>query len=888
MPLPTLQIFRRLKCSQCTKTCRSQSALTKHVWAAHSTSNHVSNPRQALTNPPPSPSASHDSLDSPIPDYDNDINPPVIERNSNDGGRFKRTEHPYLTGLPCDPNGQFLEPDTPPPPREEPANNDWTPFNGPAEFMMADLLYRKVEMSATNQNSLYEILGMMMEKHGESPPFANAKEMHSYIDAANIGGVPWQCLSATIPGDHGPETPIWKRKSYDIWYRDPNVILTNLLSNPDFDGEFTYRPYVELEQTVDGEEERHWSQFMSANFAWRQSATDRRYDNDAEFRKFKRQLYHASLSAVFESTKPAMSSPVVRLCPDGHYRRVIFDFGPVIADYPEQVMLAGIVQGWCTSFPESLDDCEHALPRSQDYNETLVSLFAAGELWDEYGIDDDIIPFTNDFPRADIHQLLAPDLLHQVIKGTFKDHLVEWVGRYLVLIHGKADAAKIMDEIDHRIAAVPPYPGLRHFPDGRRFKQWTGDDSKGLMKIYLPALVDLVPTDILRTFSAFLDFCYLARRTYFTNTTLDQLDEKLQAFHTHREVFRTSGTRPTGFSMPRQHALSHYRSLIEEFGAPYGLCSSITESRHITAVKKPWRRSNRYNALGQMLVTNQRLDKLAALETDYVARKMLPPPPNTSLKKSVNDDDDNDDIEVWAVDNVDIVAGCVELARRPASGYPSDLNVLEDHISIPGFALLVQRFLYDQLHPNSFLPSEDIHISALPSPRGHVKVFHSAIATFYAPSDLSGRYGMYRERIRCNPNWHNTGPRRDCAFVVEDDTKPGLFGMSVVRLHLLFSFKHNGNTYPCALVAWYDRYGEQPDPDTGLWVVKPDLRGVRHPQPFYTVIHIESLLRGAHLIPVYGPEPLPTTFKYQHSLNAFAAFFVNKFIDYHAHELLSS
>lgn len=51
------------------------------------------------------------------------------------------------TGLPCDPNGQFLEPDTPPPPREEPANNDWTPFNGPAEFMMADLLYRKVSDS---------------------------------------------------------------------------------------------------------------------------------------------------------------------------------------------------------------------------------------------------------------------------------------------------------------------------------------------------------------------------------------------------------------------------------------------------------------------------------------------------------------------------------------------------------------------------------------------------------------------------------------------------------------------------------------------------------------------------------------------------------------------
>ena len=59
-------------------------------------------------------------------------------------------------------------------------------------------------------------------------------------------------------------------------------------------------------------------------------------------------------------------------------------------------------------------------------------------------------PFTNDFPRADIHELLSPDLLHQVIKGTFKDHLVTWVEEYLVLTHGKARADEIMADIDKR------------------------------------------------------------------------------------------------------------------------------------------------------------------------------------------------------------------------------------------------------------------------------------------------------------------------------------------------------------------------------------------------------------------------------------------------------
>ena len=34
-----------------------------------------------------------------------------------------------------------------------------------------------------------------------------------------------------------------------------------------------------------------------------------------------------------------------------------------------------------------------------------------------------------------------------------------------------------------RMAAVPLFPALRRFPEGRRFKQWTGDDSKALMKV---------------------------------------------------------------------------------------------------------------------------------------------------------------------------------------------------------------------------------------------------------------------------------------------------------------------------------------------------------------------------------------------------------------------
>ena len=95
---------------------------------------------------------------------------------------------------------------------------------------------------------------------------------------------------------------------------------------------------------------------------------DRKYDNDYAFRKFKRQLYHSSISAILETLRDGMTKPVVRRCPDGHYRRVIYDIGPFIADYPEQVMLAGVVQGWCPRYACPLSIVTHSLTNVQVYS----------------------------------------------------------------------------------------------------------------------------------------------------------------------------------------------------------------------------------------------------------------------------------------------------------------------------------------------------------------------------------------------------------------------------------------------------------------------------------------------------------------------------------------
>jgi hypothetical protein len=138
----------------------------------------------------------------------------------------------------------------------------------------------------------------------------------------------------------------------------------------------------------------------------------------------------------------------------------------------------------------------------------------------------------------------------------------------------------------------------------------------------LPAIAGHLPSEILRTFRAFLEFCYIVRRNIIGTLSLRELKDSLRSFHEYRTIFQSSGVRD-GFALPRQHSMTHYYQLIRLFGAPNGLCSSITESKHIKAVKEPWRRSNRYEALHQMLVTNQRLDKLVAARTNFTACKML-------------------------------------------------------------------------------------------------------------------------------------------------------------------------------------------------------------------------------------------------------------------------
>ncbi|KDQ16870.1 hypothetical protein BOTBODRAFT_106211, partial [Botryobasidium botryosum FD-172 SS1] len=414
-------------------------------------------------------------------------------------------------GTPCDENGVPLPLGAPPPPRLPTSEGSpYAPFSSRVAFETAELLFKKIQMSEGDINEILELWAASLVKHNDNAPFHDAKDLYAVIDAIKVGNTPWQCMITSYEGVR-PESnvPSWMCREYHIWYWDPLAVLCNMLANPDFKGKVDVAPFREfLEgkrewqdfmsgnwawrkvdeivkdlglESVEGAalvpiilgsdkttvsvatgQNNFYPLYLSfgnahnelrrlhcgtllpiAFLAMPKSA--REHDGDLGFHKFRQQLFHSSVSHILSTLKPGMLAPIVMCWPDGHFRRSIFNLVLYIADYPEQALVGSIVNGWCavcTAHSNDLDGTPYC-KRCREHTDFLVSHFGPEFLWESYGI-----PFTNDFPRADIHKMMAPDILHQIIKGCFLDHLVTWVSQYLERIHGKPRAAVILDDID--------------------------------------------------------------------------------------------------------------------------------------------------------------------------------------------------------------------------------------------------------------------------------------------------------------------------------------------------------------------------------------------------------------------------------------------------------
>lgn len=127
-------------------------------------------------------------------------------------------------------------------------------------------------MSKDEFNCLMQIWAHTLHPH-DDPPFVDVNDMHATIDAIQHGDAPWQSCTISFKeaSDNAePDSAPWKVKTYEVWYRDPQVILKLQLGNRDFAGEMDYAP----KKVYDSEKKkRRYQDFMSGQWAWEQAVS---------------------------------------------------------------------------------------------------------------------------------------------------------------------------------------------------------------------------------------------------------------------------------------------------------------------------------------------------------------------------------------------------------------------------------------------------------------------------------------------------------------------------------------------------------------------------------------------------------------------------------------
>ena len=253
----------------------------------------------------------------------------------------------------------------------------------------------------------------------------------------------------------------------------------------------------------------------------------------------------------------------------------------------------------------------------------------------------------------------------------------------------------------------------------------------------------------------------------------------------------------------------HFIQMIWAFSAPNGLCLSITESKHIKVGKKPYRRSSCYEALGQILLINQRVDKPAASQvTTYIynaislihyytahgtARDAGENPEdemedgggdrdgdgdgdreerdgsregagshniellnNEDLDEDLDEDDQDNDEGLGKFSTPAVLAN-VYLAKTVHKCYPfitthnQNTHLFTDHRVPPSvIAEDIQVPQFEGLIHKFLQQQLDLRPSELAEPLdldGNISIYTSTVAVYHAPSDVCGIHGMAREHI---------------------------------------------------------------------------------------------------------------------------------------------
>lgn len=318
-------------------------------------------------------------------------------------------------------------------------------------------------------------------------------------------------------------------------------------------------------------------------------------------------LFHHCMGKIVEALQEAGRTGIVMVCADGSVRRVYPVVAAYVADHPEQCLVVNVKENMCprgTVDPDLRGDASECFLRNLADTLEALHLHEEGHnpsIFDKEGLRPIYAPFWKDLPHTDIFSCITPDILHQLHKGVFKDHLVSWC----MSLVGK-------DELDLRFKAVPDMPGLRHFKNGiSHVSQWTGTEHKEMQKFFVAILAGAVDPKVLMVAQAVVDFVYYSQLQLHTTDSINALRGALKKFHDNKQIFIDLEIREH-FNIPKIHSMIHYPEAIWQKGALDGYNTELPERLHIEYAKDAYRAGNRRDYIAHMTHWLQRQEAVDA------------------------------------------------------------------------------------------------------------------------------------------------------------------------------------------------------------------------------------------------------------------------------------